>query len=233
MQTGYPDYQRLTAGGGFELATVTGSQASGAVLFEGAVGPWPYLNIATGTAAPSDTYRLAVTYYTDGTYTTVAASQSIVRTSAMSTIIQRAVLGPWVRVTLTTASGNPLTLSSLTVYGTYGAAAGNGLHTGSEVLLQVDQVIAAGATASFDVGTCIPGPAVFMLYAPKLVWTAFFYYYSWDLAAYAQYWQVDNTVAAHGGSWPVPMVDAPHRVEIANGSTAAQNIVAGWLTAAY
>lgn len=233
MRAGYPDYERLTASGGYELATVTGAKASGSTLFAGFAGSWPYLNFATRTASPADTYQLAITYYTDSTYTTVAASQSITRTTTMSTIIQRAVLGPWVKVTLTTASGNPITLTALTVYGTYGAADGNKLHTGSEVLLQVDDTFTSGQTQTFNVTTCIPGPAVFMLYTPKPVWAAYFFYYSWAQSGYVQYWQIDNTVAAHGGSWPVPMVDAPHQVQIFNGSTSTVDIVAGWLTSAY
>lgn len=233
MATGFPDYARLSTAGGFELLTQTGSVASGTTIFAGYVGSWPYLNIFTGTVTPTDYYRIVLTYYTDNTYAVMAATQSVTRSNLMSTITQRTVLGPWVKAVLTTASGNPITATAITIYGSYGNAAGVQLHTGSEAIWQLDDTISSGSTETFNLTTVSPGPAVFALYAPKPVWAAYILYYSWALGALAQTNQFDQTIGLHGGVWVVPMVDAPYQIQIFNGSTSAQEIVASLVSTAY
>lgn len=233
MTTGYPDFVRLQTFGGYELLTKTGSVASGTTIFAGYVGSWPYLNIFTGTVTQTDYYQIKLTYYTDSTYSTMAATQSVTRFNLMSTITQRTVLGPWVKAVLTTASGNAITTTGITIYGSYGNAAGVQLHTGSEAIWQLDDTIGAGLTETYNLTTVSPGPASFALYAPKPVWGAFILYYSWAQSALAQTHQFDQTIGLHGGVWTVPMVDAPYQIQIFNGSTSAQEIVASLISTAY
>lgn len=233
MTTGFPDYARLQTFGGYELVTLAQSIASGTTIYKGYVGTWPYLNIFTGTVTQTDYYQIKLTYYTDSTYTTMAATQSVTRSNVMSTITQRAVLGPWVKAVLTTASGNAITTSALTIYGTYGNAAGVQLHTGSEAIWQLDDSIAGGATQTYNLVTVSPGPASFHLFAPKAAWAVYISYYSWAASAWAQTHQLDDTIAAHGGVWDMPMVDAPYQVQVYNGATTAQNIVGSWASKAY
>lgn len=231
MSTGYPDYARLSQAGGSELATITGAVTSGQVIFEGYVGSWPYIYLANSTFTPTDNVLITITYYSDSTYTTQASSQGITRSQLMQTITVRAVLGPWAKITVTTASGNAVTFSQITIYGSYARSTGPDLHSGNEVAFQTSASIGAGTTSTFNIAVTPKGSAVFMLYSPAGLWAAQFYYYSWAAAAVIEIMQLDNSIAAHGGIWTIPVIDAPYSVHITNRATAAQSIIAS-LTAA-
>lgn len=231
MSTGYPDYARLSQAGGSELATVTGAVTSGQVIFQGFVGSWPFLYLANSSFTPNDNVLITITYYSDATFGTMASSQGITRSQGMATITVRAVLGPWCKITVTTASGAPVTFGQVTIYGSYARSSGPDLHSGNEVAFQTSASVAGGATSTFNVAVTPKGSAVFMLYSPAGLWAAQFFYYSWAAAAVVEVMQLDNSVAAHGGVWTIPFIDAPYSIHLTNRATAAQVIVAS-LTAA-
>ena len=233
MPSGYPDYTRLSAAGGFELATVSGAVASGTTVFQGFVGNWPYQDLYVALAAGTDFAQITIAYYPDSSYTTSAGSQVITRASGTRGNTQYAVLAPWAVITVQTVSGAAITFTALNVYGAYGSAGAARLAGLAGPVYAIDANIAATTNRTDNVASVVPGPAVLSVATNAATWTIYLWYYSFATAGYHIMWKVDNTIAAKGGSWPVALPDVPMQIEEVNGDTGTRLFVVGLVSASY
>lgn len=233
IDTGYPDYARLQRYGGFELAQVSGLQANGATLFTGFVGAWPYLIILTSTFTGPNYARFIITYYTDSTYSKSVGEQVFTRDKNSDVTTQYAVLGPWCKIVMNTDTAGAATLNAFNVYGSYANAGSIRLKLTEDPPWTMDQVFAAGGSATFTISHMMPGPGVFSIYAPVASWSALVSYYSLTAAGFKFYFRVDNSVAANGGTWPLPLPDTTCTVFVHNLATVSSEIRGVWAPAGY
>lgn len=233
MSIGYPDYTRLQTTGGYELASVAGPITDAQVIFQGFVGSWPYLNIYTPAALSADEYQLIIGFFADSTQHTPVGTVLATRYTSAYALAQYAVLGPWVNIQVVTASGSALDIGVIGVYGTYGNAGAARLHGGPYPILNYNATLAASTGTTQQAGYIMPGPAKINIWTAAASWYVYLGAYDYSAGNYPAVWRIDNTIAAHGGTFDLPMLDTPHLLTVHNGDTSARQFIINWIQAGY
>lgn len=229
MTEGYPDYARLAQQGGSLLYANTGSIPENTVLFQGYVGPWPYINMFTDPHIGAENVTIVIQWFTDFTFTTQVGFRYAVRSQFSIAGTQYANLSPWLRIYYTTASGNPIAWDLFGVYGATGVADANELLSSDAPVLSGNPVIAANTTSSFFPEHQSYGPGKFNLTTTLATWHVNVFYLAANTYVYTFYWRMDNISNPGGGTIELPSLDTQFRFDIANGTAAANNINFGFM----
>lgn len=228
MSEGYPDYARLAQQGGTLLYGANGSIPQDTILFQGYVGPWPYINSFTDPVTGAENVTIFYEWYTDETFTVQVGFRLATRTQFSLAATQYANLSPWLRIFYTTASGNPISWTEFGIYGATGVADPNELLSADAPILSGNPSIPASTTMSFFPQHQSPGAAKFNVSTTLTSWFVNIFYLSSSSYVYTLYWQLNQPWAGGGGVWDVPALDTQHRVDVHNGTAAAGTINFGW-----
>ena len=221
MSVGYPDYQRLSLAGGYELYSATNKTITqNVVLFQGYVGTWPYLNIDLDVNGGTDHVQVFVSYFSDATFSNNVGFRYLTRAGNSFSSTQVANLSAWAQVGYHSKSGGNVNFNNFGVYATTGPVAGNNLQSQYKPVAYLNESVGAGSTAITDPSFVIPGPAVFSVSATGTTWYAELRYYDWDTDSILLITHIDQTIYAKGGVWTVGLPDAPVEIALHNGDSA-------------
>lgn len=231
-QYGYPDYQRVSLSAGYQLYAGNGNIPVNTNLFFGYVGNFPYVSLFANLNASSDFAVIGLTYYSDSSKSLIVGWRNIVRTGTTYSVTQYGNVGPWLNLSYTTKSGNPMSFSALGLYGTTGLA-NQEMLTSLEVPMFEFNVSLAATNGNETIAPVHvqPGPAKLMLYTTSVKWVAIMSYYDWVSGSYLQVLHMDNNWGVAGGVWDVPMLDAPYQFAVTNNDTVSRSFVGSWLSA--
>lgn len=230
MSIGYPDYARLSLAGGFELFNFNGTMVNGTTPFSGYVGEWPYLNVFTEFPLTSDAGLIQFTYFTDDTFTSQVGIRNLVRGNGSFATTQYANFSPFVQVDFFTKSLNPIPGVEFSIYGTTGPSGNFGLASNDTPILSVNQSIGASTSVSFPAGHIQPGAGTLLISTAATSWSVNIQFYQWSSGTYFNYGQLTSAIAAKGGSFDVPLLDAPCQLFITNGDAAARSFIVVWMS---
>lgn len=226
---GYPDYARLSAQGGFQLFAVSGTVNSGAILFQGYVGSWPYVNVHTNVNVSADACQVTLVYYSDNTFTTQVGFRVATRIGSSFASTQYSNLSPWLKFYVVSVSGNPMPFLALGLYGTTGYADQKQLASLDVPLLSDNPTIPATSTQSYLLQHVEPGDGVMTYSGPAASWFINVWYWDIGTAGYKLYAQFLSSWNGAGGNWRLPIIDAPPRVDVHNGDGVANKVNITWL----
>lgn len=229
MSIGYPDYARLSQQGGVLLYSGTGIVPQNTILFQGYVGPWPYINLFADTASGSENVNIILEWYSDATFTTLVGFRYAPRNQYSISATQYANLSPWLRVFYTTASGNPISWSLISVYAATGAASPNALLSADAPLFTSDASILANTSETYQVEHVSYGDAQFIVSTALATWYVNFSYQDATSYALVFYAQINSSWAGSGGAFNLPAPDSPIQLVVHNGTAAAGTINYTWV----
>lgn len=233
MAQGYPDFQRVSRYGGYELASAAGTYADGSTVWSGFAGSWPYLFLIIATHTGSPYVQLAVDYYADAAFLTFTGRQYVVRGPNQATSSQYAVLGPWCKIVVSTSTTGTVQFNTFNVYGTYGGAGAGRIAGAATPLYASASSVSAAGTRSDLVTPVSTGAAVLSVFSASALWTVAVKYYDFASAGFVTYWEANYNLDATGGTWRVPALDAPLRVDTVNAATGAHTIGVYWIQEGY
>jgi hypothetical protein len=210
------------------LYSGAGSIPQNTILFDGYVGPWPYINLFADPNTGTENVTIYLEWYSDSTFTKLVGFRYAPRNQFSLSATQYANLSPWLRVFYTTSSGNPITWVSLAVYGATGVADANALLSSDAPLITSSASIPANTTVTVNIGHVGFGDAEFVVSTALASWYVNFFYQ--DALSYTGlfYTQINSSWAGSGGSFSVPALDSPHTLQVHNGTAAAGTINYCW-----
>lgn len=226
---GYPDYARLSQQGGYELFATSSPIPSGVVQFQGFVGSWPYVNLHTNLNNSADAFQFVLVYFADNTFTTQVGFRIATRLGGSFASTQYANLSPWLQFYVVSHSGAAISPLAVGLYATTGSAEQRQLTSLDVPLLSDNPTIPATSTQTYTPQHIEPGPAVLNFSGPATSWFINIFYWDVTSAAWKLYAQFLSTWAGAGGNWPLPMIDAPVRIDVHNGDAVARQVNITWL----
>lgn len=228
MSVGYPDYARLSNSGGFLLYSSDTGVPEFTTLYKGYIGSWPYLNLFTNCDNTTDFARVQILYSSDNTFSDIVGFRYAIRQSGSIASTQYANLTDWVHVFYDSISGNQFPFLEFSVYGTQGYAEQRQLASLDVPITRFSQIVPASTTVFGPIQHIQPGAADLQIQSAVATWSVTVNYYDYASAAFLSYASFTQGVAPTGGSFSVPMPDAPCQLQVNNGSAAAGRIIVGW-----
>lgn len=224
MSEGYPDYARLSQAGGFQLFASSGALPANTVLFEGYVGSWPYVNMFCDPTLGGEPTTVQLQWFSDSTFSTPVGFRNAVRTATNFSATQYSNLSPWLQLSFTNASGNPVSFDALSLYGTTAPATANQLLSADACIQQANSSLGAGATGTYNPQHVCFGPAILAVETPLATW--FMRLQSLDASTWALKFQYrfSNLNMGGGGSVQVSLLDSPYQIDTHNTTGAAGSI---------
>jgi hypothetical protein len=220
MSVGYPDYARLNRSGGYLLYGVGAtSPPENAILFEGYVGSFPYLNVVLNVNATSDFIRVVIAYYTDETFSTQIGFRYVIRGGGSFSVTQYANLSEWCAIFYDSISGNPVPFIQFAIYGAQSVAGQTSLVSTDVPIYQSDGLVALSSSVQVNPLHVQPGSAILGIFTTAAVWFVTVAYYDYGSATYKRMYDIDSTITAKGGTYPVSLPDAPLQLTISNTDT--------------
>jgi hypothetical protein len=218
VPVGYPDYERLGRSGQYQI--FYGQNAAPAIavpFFRGYVGSWPFINSFQNMAASADFAQLTFAWFPDNTFINDIGFRIANRTGNNLAYAQYANLSDWLAVYYHTISGNPMTFSAMSLYGTQQPSEPRQLASQDTGIWEVNTTIAAATTVSYALTKVIPGVATLNLWSGAVSWNVNFQYYDYGLNAYQTLYQADqNAFADAAAHIQVPTLDTPMIIQIHN-----------------
>lgn len=228
MTVGFPDYARLSQQGGYLLYGNSGNINQNQILFEGYVGTWPYVNMATNFGASTDFAQMNLVYFADETFNDVIGFRYAIRAGASFAMTQYANLTPWLRFYYESKSGLAMPFTNLALYASQGIANQWQLASMDVPILSLDQSIGANTTATVDINHIQPGPGNINMFTGAASWFININRYDWGSAGYVFDSTVNSAKYGQALSVDLPMIDAPYQFQIHNGDSVAQTFEMSW-----
>jgi hypothetical protein len=230
MSEGYPDYARLSLSGGYLLYGDNGNIPNNDILFQGYVGSWPYINLMTAANGSTENMKLVLQFCTDATFAKIVGFIYIIRSWYTVSNSQYSCLSPWLQFFYGSDSGHAVNWSELGLYATVAPARQVGLASMDVPIASGNPVVNADTTTTITPSHIQPGDAVINISTALANWQVQFWYWSYDNAAWKFVGLVNSSMNAGGGSYDMPMIDAPYEIRLINNTAANGNINYAWLS---
>lgn len=224
MSEGFPDYARLSLAGGTQLFSGTGTIPENAILFQGYVGPWPYLNLFADPTLGAENVTIVIEWFSDATFTTLTAFRYAVRNGQSISGTQYANMSPWVKVFYETASGLAVHWDILALFGATSIATPNQLLSSDAPIQQSNALIAANTALTFNPSHVTHGNAQITVETTLATWFINLFYTAANSYTSTFHHRISSVQNAGGGSYCVPLLDAPYTITVKNTTAAAGNI---------
>lgn len=228
MTVGYPDYSRLSRAGSYQLYNTSTTPPVGVILFKGYVGSWPYVNLFTAASATADFARLKMIYFPDDTFTGPIAYRYAIRDQYAFGGAQYANMSDWLEFSYDSISGVNFPFTEVSLYATTG-------HADSKQLTSMDVPVIGGTYNLGSTSTTTdyshhtqPGPAFFSVQTAATSWYINVSYYDYGSAAWVLIRQYNNTSNGGSAGEPLPLMDAPYKIDIHNGDAVLRAFVVQW-----
>lgn len=230
MSEGYPDYQRLARTGQYQLyfgANITPPENTS--LFQGYVGNFPFVNLFTDLASSTDFMQINLLWYPDSTFTTPIAFRRLNRGGSNFAITQYANLSDWLQLFYVTKSGNPMTFTDISMYGTQQPSDNRQLGSYDTALMSTNQTVAASTTVTIPLTKLASGTSLMNLFSGAVAWNANILYYDYGSNSFINYYSMDQNAFADAACHiQIPLLDTPMQFQFHNQDTAPRGFSAIW-----
>lgn len=231
MSEGYPDYARLSRSGGVQLYSATGiAPPYFTELFQGYVGLWPYVTLATTVGASADTALIDINYCSDSTFLVQIGFRRIIRAGGSFGVTQYANLSEWMQFYYSTISGMPIIFNELSLYGSDGYATQFNLTSLDVPIFQFNGSVAATTLVNETIQHIQPGPAKLYINTALTTWVINVQYFDYGTNTWLTLAVFNNTKNGTGGVFDMPMIDTPMRLQLDNTTAAAGTFQVSWLS---
>lgn len=230
MTVGYPDYTRLARAGNFEFYSQSNVTPPLSTRFaQTYVGNFPYVTMFTNMAASVDFAEMVIEWYSDATFTQLVGFRIAVRGGGSFAATQYANLSDYLLIFYNTKSGNPMTFSQISIYGTQSPAGQNALESTDVPIFLQSGHINATTLQTFQIQHISPGPARMNFSCGAASWFVNWQAYSYGAGAYQTIYQA-NSSAFTGKNFNIalPALDCPMQIQINNGDATSQNFFCYW-----
>lgn len=224
MTEGYPDFQRLSRSGQYQI--YYGNAVAPPVatpFFEGYVGNFPFINSFQLMGASTDYAQITFAWYSDSTFTTSIGFRVANRGGNNAAYAQYANLSDWLAVYYHTQSGNPMTFNELSLYGTQQPSEPRQLASHDTAMYSFAGNINASTENTIAITKIIPGKGLFNMYAGATSWFANFNYYDYGSNSFLNYYSVThNSFTDSSCHIELPILDTPLQFQVSNQDAAAR-----------
>lgn len=225
---GYPDYTRLSRSGGYLLYGIAGAPPRFTNLFRGYVGAFPYLTLVTSTDVSADFARIQMNWSPDSSFGSVVGFRYVIRGGSNLAITQYANVTDWLDIFYDTKSGNQFPFTEFSLYGSQAPATQSQLASLDVAIVSTNQPVAANGIATLNPLHIQPGNAQILVSPGNTTWFVNIFNYDYTSGAYILDGQLHSSWAGAGGSFSVPMLDAPYKIDLHAGANASGNYNFSW-----
>ena len=219
---GYPDYARVELEAGYLLAGANAAFLAPTQLFAGYLGSWPFINFFWNAAGGAAHHQVIVSYYRDGTFSSLIAEQIAVRDSNCTGLRQFATLSPWVVISVVPDISTDHTVVQYAFYGTVAAASPSKLGSLDTVFFEFSSSVAASTMVDVSVVKIYPGPVIFTWFTSATSFEFFIQRWDYGTATWKNIMDLNSDGAARSDLIEVALPDAPVQVVISNVNVSAQ-----------